>query len=59
MARKTKDPNKKKTHIIQIRTTLKEKNRIKGLARLYGYASMSEYMLHTLDLLRPDRKISK
>jgi hypothetical protein len=48
-----------RTTYLQVRVTVKEKNRIKGLVRLNGYENMSKYILQALDEWRPLYRINK
>lgn len=58
MSRQNKvNPNK--TTYLQVRVTVKEKNRIKGLAKLNGYKTISHYIMQALDEWRPPYRINK
>lgn len=48
----------KKIHKIELRVTERQKNRIRGLTRLYGYDSMTEWILTLIEEHRPLFKAS-
>lgn len=45
-----------KTEVLRVRLSKKEKKKARGIAKIYGFASLSEWVRHCIDNYQPTFK---